>query len=300
MCKQSPIGLILTLLNADYKEYFRFMLVGKFQGSDFILNGPCQKYSVKKRAVWMAQVLVALLMSTLAGLSTILGGLFAVFPRVNMKKILPFALGLAAGVMATVSFCELLPEARRELTTALGRYGNLCAAAAVLGGLLLALLIDRTVKPGKNGGKLEKLGLVSALALTLHNFPEGITTFMAGYSNFRLGLPVTISIALHNIPEGIAVAVPLYYGTHKRGRALGLCALSGLTEPLGAVLAFLILAPFLSGAMLGIIYASVAGIMLFLSLNELLPASQSYGQLSAAVTGIALGAVIMLITTMVL
>lgn len=244
----------------------------------------------------MSRVLPALLMSTLAGLSTVIGGVMAVFFRGGGKKILSFALGLSAGVMATVSFCELLPEARRNLMQAMGaRGGGLLALASLAAGLLLAFAIDKLVPSFEqnSGGDLARLGLVAALALTLHNFPEGITTFMAGYSDFRVGLPVTISIALHNIPEGIAVAVPIYYGTHKRLRALGVCTLSGLSEPLGAVLAFLVLAPYLSGVMLGVIFGIVAGIMIFLSFSELLPASQSYGHMAAALGGIALGAAVM-------
>ncbi|MDR3552332.1 MAG: zinc transporter ZupT [Clostridia bacterium] len=255
----------------------------------------------------MTGVIPALVMSTLAGLSTSIGGLIAVFARRTGTRMLSFALGLSAGVMVTVSFVELLPEARHSLSGALGASaGGAAAAASLLGGFAVAMLIDRLIpdpsgahgpsdaSPRTQGQSLARMGLVTALAMTLHNFPEGIATFMAGYSNFRLGLPVTISISLHNIPEGIAVSMPIFYGTGSRKRALGISTLSGLSEPLGALLAFLILAPFLSSALLGVIFGAVAGIMIYLSFQELIPASEGYGHLELALLGIAGGSAVML------
>lgn len=251
----------------------------------------------------MHGVLPAMIMSTLAGLSTSVGGLIAVFAKRTGTRFLSFALGLSAGVMITVSFLELLPEARKSLCGANGiAAGGAAAAASLIGGFAVALLIDKLVPSGtpqtapegpSGTAGLMHMGIVTAVALTMHNFPEGIATFMAGYSDFRMGLPVTISISLHNIPEGIAVSVPIYYGTGSRGKALGISTLSGLSEPLGAIAAYLILAPFLSEALLGVIFGAVAGIMIYLSFEELIPAAQSYGHLLLVLLGLAAGTAVM-------
>lgn len=247
-------------------------------------------------------VIPALIMSTIAGMSTAIGGLISVFSRKTNTKLLSFVLGFSAGVMVLISFLELLPESKSNLSSSLGAYsGGVGAVLSLFLGLFLAALIEKAVpeykpEPMKNkesAPSLARMGLVTAVAITLHNFPEGIATFMAGYSNFRFGLPVTLSISLHNIPEGIACAVPIYYGTGSRFKAFGVSALSGLSEPLGAIAAYLILAPFLSSFTLGVIFGAVAGIMIYLSFNELIPASERYGRHKLSLLGILCGALLM-------
>ena len=247
----------------------------------------------------------ALIMSTLAGLSTAVGSLIALFAKRTDTKLLSFALGFSAGVMLTVSLLELLPESKENLASAFGqRNGGLAATLSMLLGLGIAILIDCLVPPFGDASAehkpprgrapdLMRMGLVTALALTLHNFPEGIATFMAGYSDLRLGLPITLSIAMHNIPEGIAVSVPVYFGTGSRGKAFGISALSGLSEPLGALAAYFILAPFLSSATLGVIFGAVAGIMIYLSLDELIPQSQRCGYKRIPLFGVISGGAVM-------
>jgi ZIP family zinc transporter len=195
-----------------------------------------------------------------------------------------------------------LPESRNDFSSVLGiRSGGISTVFSLFFGLFLAALIDKAIpdyKPKtatiKNSPpNLVHMGLVMAIALTMHNFPEGIATFMAGYSNFRLGLPITLSISLHNIPEGIACAVPIYYGTGSRLKAFGVSALSGLSEPLGALIAYLILAPYLNNFTLGIIFGAVAGIMIYLSFDELIPASKQYGHYKASILGIFSGVFLM-------
>ena len=246
-------------------------------------------------------VLSALIISTLAGMSTAIGGLVAVFSRRTDEKFMSFSLGFSAGVMVLISFQELLPDARGSLTPAFGaRYAGAAAAVSVAAGMFLALLIDRMVPsepaPGAAGGPsaaLWRVGLVTAVAVMVHNLPEGIATFMAGYADTKVGIPVAVSIALHNIPEGISVAVPVYFGTGSRWKAFAWSALSGLSEPAGALLAFLVLGPFLSAAMLGTIFGAVAGIMLAISFDGLIPASQQNGHTPAAVGGIFSGVIFM-------
>ena len=241
-------------------------------------------------------------MSTVAGMSTAIGGLVGIFAKRSNTKLLSFVLGFSAGVMILISFCELLPESRKDFLSTLGvQSGGISTVLSLFLGLFLAALIDKaiptykpnTVKTKKSTPDIAHMGIVMAIAITMHNFPEGIATFMAGYSNFRLGLPITLSISLHNIPEGIACAVPIYYGTGSRLKAFGVSALTGLTEPLGAIIAYLILAPFLNNLTLGIIFGAVAGIMIYLSFDELIPASKQYGHYKASILGIFSGIFIM-------
>lgn len=247
-----------------------------------------------------AGALTALVVSTLAGLSTSLGGIIAVLSRRGNERAMAFSLGFSAGVMVLISFVELLPDSRRGLTPALGgRWAGAAAAASLVAGMLLTLLIDRLIpdpeqtrpvrRTEKPNAGLRRVGMVTAVAVLVHNLPEGITTFMAGYADLRLGVPVAISIALHNIPEGVAVAAPVYFGTGSRRRALGMATLSGLSEPLGALLAYLILAPFLTPAMLGGIFGVVAGIMITISFDGLMPAAGENGHPLAGAGGVLAG-----------
>lgn len=253
-------------------------------------------------------MLPAFLMSTLAGMSTTIGGVIGISSKRTNERFLSASLGFSAGVMLLVSFSELIPDSKASLLPVFGlRYTGLISTVSLVAGAGIALLIswfvpseEKPRMPGKGGeqGKspmtaLVRVGFVTAIAVTVHNLPEGIATFMAGYVDIRLGLPVAVSIALHNIPEGIAVAVPVYYGTGSRFKAVLYSALSGLSEPLGALLAFLVLAPFINAVMLGIIFAAVAGIMIFISFDGLIPSSQMYGHTVAAIVGVITGLIFM-------
>lgn len=141
--------------------------------------------------------------------------------------------------------------------------------------------------------QLMRTGLLSALAIAIHNFPEGIAVFTAALSHPEVGLAIAMAIALHNIPEGIAVSVPIFYATGNRNRAFGFSFLSGLAEPLGAVLAFLFLYPYLNETMFGFLFALVAGIMVFISLDELLPAAEEYGNHHLSIYGLIAGMAVM-------
>jgi len=258
-------------------------------------------------------VLPALLLSTMAGLSTAVGSLIALFSKKDDTRFLSLALGFSAGVMVTVSFAELLPESQKNLTSIFPKNGAAISILCFAAGIALAVLIDVLIPDHPGGTKktaiksnsnnaassMLRMGVVTAIAITIHNFPEGIATFMAGYSDMRVGLPVAFSIAMHNIPEGIAVAVPVFYGTGSRGKAFLYSAVSGLSEPLGALIAYLCLAPFLNSATLGGVFGVVAGIMVYIAFGELVPASERYRRPRAAVAGITGGAVLMLVVMMI-
>lgn len=237
--------------------------------------------------------LIAFLITLFAGLSTGIGSIIAFFANKTNKTLLSFSLGFSAGVMIYLSFVEILPESIELLSAEQGDRGMWYAILTFFGGILLSLLIDKLV-PEKNNPhelrlvenmtdelkrkKLHRLGITTAIAITIHNFPEGIATFMAVYNDLEIGIAVAIAVAIHNIPEGIAVAVPIYFATGSRRKAMYWSFLSGLSEPLGAVLAFLILMPFFTNTMFGLVLASVAGIMVFISFDELLPGARDHGE----------------------
>lgn len=254
-------------------------------------------------------VLIPLLLTAGAGLATGIGSAIAFFARPTSNRLLAFMLGLSGGVMIYVSFAELFPQAQSYLQAAAGeRRGSLCATLALFGGMLLIGIIDRLVPAVENphephraeemdhrprSGKLMRMGAMTALAIGIHNFPEGVATFMTAVDDTTLGVAIAVAVAIHNIPEGIAVAIPVFYATGDRRKAFRLSLLSGLAEPAGALLAWTILMPFLSPALMGCILAAVAGIMIFISLDELLPAAHEYGEAHTAIYGIVCGMAVM-------
>ena len=245
-----------------------------------------------------------------AGLSTGIGSALAFFTKSTNTRFLSVSLGFSAGVMIYVSFVEILQKARISL---IPEYGDKLAAwyavLAFFAGILLIALIDKLIPShenpheirkvedvalGKNKDpKLVRMGLFTALAIGIHNFPEGIATFMAGLTDPTLAIPIAVAIAIHNIPEGIAVSVPISYGTGSKKKGFLLSFLSGLAEPVGALLAWLILMPFLSDTLFGFIFAGVAGIMVFISIDELLPTAREYGLHHHSVYGFLAGMAVM-------
>lgn len=250
--------------------------------------------------------LFPLLLSTIAGLSTVLGALIVFFTKDRNERFLTFSLGFSAGVMITVSFTDLFPTAEAAISKYHGKINSiLWSILFLLIGALMAYLIDSFIPEGEKEGTIHKLdnnfdifrvGLVSTIALMIHNFPEGIATFVSGYQDTTLGIAVTFAIALHNIPEGIAIAMPIYFATKSRAEAIKYSFLSGMAEPLGALIAFICLKPFINELILGIIFALVCGIMLYISFAELIPSSRKYGYTRLSLASIFLGVSIMPIT----
>lgn len=247
----------------------------------------------------------ALLLSLIAGLTTLIGAAMAVITRKKSERLVTVSLGFAAGIMLSVSFTDLFPNATALLADQGGdKLGALWGVLFLVAGMLLAAGIDRFVPheqydaatgeaPHQN---LFRVGFVSTLAIGLHNFPEGIATFMAGYENAALGLSIALAIALHNIPEGIAVAMPIYFATGSKRRAFYYTFLSGIAEPLGALMAFLLLRPIMNDFFLGAIFAVVSGIMIYISLEELIPSSRQYGYDRAALVSTLAGVCLMPLT----
>ena len=256
-------------------------------------------------------VAIAFALTLFAGLATGIGSALALLARRTNTRFLSAALGFSAGVMIYVSFVEILANAREILSAELGvRPGAWVAVLAFFGGIALTALIDRLVPAAENphevhrveemhrrpDAHLMRMGLLSAVAIALHNFPEGIATFVAALDDPKLGVSIATAVAIHNIPEGIAVAVPVFYATGSRARAFSWSFLSGLAEPLGALVAWLLLASFLGGAVRGILFAAVAGVMVFISFDELLPTAREYGEHHIAVYGLTSGMAVMAVS----
>jgi ZIP family zinc transporter len=263
-------------------------------------------------------VLFAFGLTLLAGLATGIGSLLAFITRSTNTRFLSLALGFSAGVMIYVSFVEILAKAKVVLTAALGvGPGTWAVVGAFFGGIALIALIDWLVPNYENPhelhsieemaqgieslprdqshdfAKLHRMGLFTALAIGIHNFPEGLATFTAALTDPHLGIAIAAAIAIHNIPEGIAVSVPIYFATGSRRKAFKLSFLSGVAEPIGALVGFLILLPFFTPVLFGILFAGVAGIMVFISLDELLPAAQEFGEHHLAIAGLIAGMAVM-------
>jgi ZIP family zinc transporter len=247
----------------------------------------------------MSTVILALALTALAGLSTTLGSLLLLVTRHPGPRFMAISLGFAAGVMILVSFVELLPKGMEVLGFGWGY-------AAFLGGLLCMLLLDAAIPhsyegvaeagAGGSDSRLLRVGLFVALGIGIHNFPEGMATFVGTLADTRLGIAIAVAIALHNIPEGLAVAAPIYAATGSKRKGILWSFLSGLAEPVGAGLAAIFLLPFLRDAVLAAVLAGVAGLMVFISLDELLPAAREHGEEHTAIIGTIAGMTVMAVS----
>ncbi len=258
-------------------------------------------------------VLLAFGLTLFAGLSTGIGSAIAFFTRRTNTKFLSVALGFSAGVMIYISFVEIFVKAREILAVERGeQMGYLIAMAAFFTGMIVIAVIDRLVpafenpheiklvEELRNGNeealkrhRLYRMGMMSAFAIAIHNFPEGLATFLTALQDLRLGIPIAIAVAIHNIPEGIAISVPIYHATGSRKKAFKYSFLSGLAEPLGALVGFALLMPFMGPIVFGFLFASVAGIMVFISIDNLLPAAREYGEPHLSLYGLIGGMAVM-------
>ncbi|WP_047985617.1 zinc transporter ZupT [Ornithinibacillus californiensis] len=265
------------------------------------------------------EVILAFLFTLFAGLATGIGSMLAFLTKTTNTKFLSFALGFSAGVMIYVSMIEIFVKAQDSLVAELGEDGGRwLTVSSFFAGMLLIALIDRFVPSGSNPHELKKvedmktngtvtkspellkMGVFTALAIGIHNFPEGIATFVTAIQDPSLGFAIAIAIAIHNIPEGIAVSVPIYYATNDKKKAFKFSFLSGLAEPIGAIVAFLFLMPFLNDLMFGVIFAGVAGIMVFISLDELLPAAKKFDEAHVSIYGVVCGMAMMALSLLLL
>ncbi|EOI2134889.1 zinc transporter ZupT, partial [Campylobacter jejuni] len=276
------------------------------------------------------QIFIAMLLTLFAGFSTAIGSIIAFFSRKDDLRVLSLGLGFSAGVMIYISFMEILPTALKDFKNYYNsHWAELLGMACFFGGILISLLIDKLIpedvnphepkedlselkicplpQKGQNPPKfhpgeklhqintkaLKRTGIFTALAIAIHNFPEGFATFISSLDNLTLGIAIAIAVAIHNIPEGLAVSLPIYHATGDKKKAFIYSALSGFAEPLGAFVGALILLPFIGDLTLAISFAVIAGIMVFISLDELLPAAKTYDKAHDSLYGLIAGMMIM-------
>ncbi|ENM8248635.1 zinc transporter ZupT [Campylobacter jejuni] len=276
------------------------------------------------------QIFIAILLTLFAGFSTAIGSTIAFFSRKDDLRVLSLGLGFSAGVMIYISFMEILPTALKDFKNHYdSHWAELLGLACFFGGILISLLIDKLIpedvnphepkedlselkicplpQKGQNPPKfhpgeklhqintkaLKRTGIFTALAIAIHNFPEGFATFISSLDNLTLGIAIAIAVAIHNIPEGLAVSLPIYHATGDKKKVFIYSALSGLAEPLGAFVGALILLPFIGDLTLAISFAVIAGIMVFISLDELLPAAKTYDKAHDSLYGLIAGMAIM-------
>lgn len=266
--------------------------------------------------------IVALALATLAGSATILGGFLTFFIKRNSFKLLSFGLSFSAGVMLYVSFMEILPEAKASIQSNTDfSTANIAATSAFFVGIILSAIIDKFFpehisgeevennpkkenfqmcvcnrKHFKNKKDIRKVGIFTAMALTIHNFPEGLSVFISGVENISLGASIAVAIALHNIPEGISVALPIYMAEGNKKKAMIYTSISALAEPLGALCGLFVLKFFMTDFTLGVLLAFTAGIMVYLSIDELLPAAKEYEDSHESVFGVISGMMLMAVS----
>lgn len=242
----------------------------------------------------MNTIFFPFLLTTLAGLSTMIGSVFIFVKSKNRDRFITAALSFAAAVMITVSLTDLLPEAVHMLET---KYRLIPMILMILIcvnlGVIISFSIDKYLPDQTDG--LYRIGLISMLAIMVHNIPEGMATFMAGSTDTRLGITLAIAIALHNIPEGISISIPIYYATGSKKKALLYTFISGISELFGAMITFLFLKPFISNSVLGFLFAMIAGIMGHIAFYELLPTSFKYKNRNVVWLFFIIGAILMII-----
>lgn len=258
----------------------------------------------------MENIWFAFGLTLVAGLSTGIGSALAFFTKKTNTKFLAISLGFSAGVMIYVSMVEMFPTALTYLSAEYGlKIGSWITTISFFVGILFIALIDKLIPSKENPHEMYKLedvekapthhakllrtGLFTALAVGIHNFPEGLATFISALQDPQIAIPITVAIAIHNIPEGIAVSVPIYYATGDRKKAFFYSFLSGLSEPIGAIIGYLLLMPYINDTIFGMIFAGVAGIMVFISLDELLPSAQAFGEHHLSIYGLIAGMAIM-------
>jgi len=241
----------------------------------------------------MHNILLPLILTTISGLSTMIGAIIIFVTKRENKKILVFSLSFAATIMIGISITDLIPTAYSFLI----KYYNLpVIVLIILIGMSFTFLIDQYIPENKtNNSKLYKIGLFSMLAICLHNIPEGIITFISSFEDISLGISLTIAIALHNIPEGISISLPIYYSTHSKFRALLYTFVSGISEPIGGLLIYLAFHNYINDFILNFILLFVAGMMSYLSLFKLLPEALSNKKYKVTIISIIIGICILLI-----
>ena len=275
------------------------------------MQSPCSHFlhtinCIPEGVIMISSILRAFALTLAAGLSTGIGSSIAFLSKKENRLFLSVSLGFSAGVMIYVSMIEMFPKAQTDLSNVYGqRMGSALTVLSFFAGMALIAIPDRILPlnetpSGTQSSSLMRTGIYTALAISIHNFPEGIATFISALREPGVAIPVAAAIAIHNIPEGIAVSVPIYQATGSRARAFFYSFLSGMAEPAGAFLGWILLQPLLTGPALGLLSAAVAGIMVFLSFDELLPSAGAHGSRNSSSCGMTAGMAVMAVSLLLL
>lgn len=276
---------------------------------------------IKEGGIFLSNEILSLGLTIVVGLSMGLGGLLSFFINNLNKKFLAITLSFAAGIMIYVSFMEMLPEGVHLIEDYIGERGNLVALGWFFGGMFMTAILEKIVhvfageyhdhnhgdhshhkhdhkheKHDHNGEHLSKLGILSAVAIAIHNIPEGLALFTAGLKDIKLAFPIAAAVIIHNIPLSVAISLPLYYSTGSKKKAFLYTLLVGLCQPIGAILGYAVLSTVFNDLIVGTLFSIVAGIMVFVALDELLPSSQKYEDHHLSVYGAILGMIVMAIS----
>ena len=250
----------------------------------------------------MQKIIIPLILSTLAGLSTLIGAIpiFFKIKEKNLSKFISFCLSFSIAIMISISILDLIPTSFFEIVNfyGIGKTLIILLIAFIISYIIITYLSSLVEKESK-GIDLYKLGILNMIVLILHNLPEGIATFLSSYHSIDLGLRLSIAIMLHNIPEGISIAVPIYYATGSRRKAIKSTLISGLSEPLGAILAYAFLKRFVSELMISIVLIVVAGLMITLSIQEMLPRALKYKENKWIYLGLIIGTILVIVNVMI-
>lgn len=269
------------------------------------------------------QIFIAFMLATLAGFSTAIGAVIAFFSKQDNFKVLSIGLGFSAGVMIYISFMEILPKSFEDFNKVYPSFwGELLGIGCFFIGIIISALVDKLIPENldsqskddyeelkfcnledkayhqnkQSNTTIKRAGILTAIAIAIHNFPEGFATFVSSLDNLSFGIAIAIAVAIHNIPEGMAVSLPIYHSTGNKRKAFIYSALSGLTEPIGALFGVFILLPFVGELTLAFTFAIIAGIMVYISFDELLPAARVYGEAHHCLYGLLAGMGIMAIS----
>lgn len=276
---------------------------------------------IKEGGIFLSNEILSLGLTIVVGLSMGLGGLLSFFINNLNKKFLAITLSFAAGIMIYVSFMEMLPEGVHLIEDYIGERGNIVALGWFFGGMFMTAILEKIVhifageyhdhnhgdhshhkhdhkheKHDHNGEHLSKLGILSAVAIAIHNIPEGLALFTAGLKDIKLAFPIAAAVIIHNIPLSVAISLPLYYSTGSKKKAFLYTLLVGLCQPIGAILGYAVLSTVFNDLIVGTLFSIVAGIMVFVALDELLPSSQKYEDHHLSVYGAILGMIVMAIS----
>lgn len=238
---------------------------------------------------------MAFILTIISGLSTLIGTIPMFIKFKDENKIINTSLSFAAGIMITVSLLDLIPESYHLLDHTF--ISLIIVLTSINIGIIISMIIDKFIP---NDNNLYRVGVISLIAIIMHNIPEGVATYISTTHNIKLGITLTIAIALHNIPEGIAISLPIYYATKNKFKAFMLTAISALSEIVGAILASIFLKDIVNDTIMSLILGTVAGIMFYISIYELLNESLKYRNIKRTIISAIVGGVVIFLSIFII